>query len=787
LLSKISYPLEYKKTKGIYKAASYEFEYRTPHDISILSRQVYIPILRYMFYGHTRRYELEWEGRENCSHMDTRCRCTLIGTLLIDGEKDVCKIPRVLNGEVLTAKKQMIELMKYTVSKYVVYDGKVIPLTNPLDKGRALLKFGFEFYSTPTNRLIRPPFHATNMPRPKPVEVMPNLRRVIRQIDKRYFANMGLSHLLSGEHLKDASTKVRSLKASCLRMFSFEALFYSLFGGNKAVVNTMENLEPEKIVKLFSEFSNNTQSREGFTELRPLMARAVRRIENLLNCRKDYKSIDFIYDGAELLSFVTRGTSSAGIRPGVEYTVNGPDYRERYITGGKKSDQFVEYAVHFDEFIHRLVQNSCELKSFDKLEDFEIYCVMRMKDEFKYSYPPTAEECALLKMKCREFFIPNLSQQFLSKLLMSPRQILERGDVIRIGQKWNHGEAQRFSEYMHGSYPNMRWHTGDIAKIDKNIRDWLLTMYVKTGSFYFSHPDELSHKLHHALTILLSERINVKTVLHVGGQWTLIKGMMYSGGYETSHGDSWILLFAFCLYLEYTMAVNTERAYLIDKALLRGLIRIVVYGDDHVFCTPDELADILNEQTFGIFLKRFIGLEIRDAVSIPYFHTSISDSDMIIRPGVVFLKIYFIIKEFVEDEDFPVIYPFKPTHDTMIKLFCNKANLEITYPLQAIGQAYDTRGTNVTAYNLVKHFYDYYIRILDKSPRELFNMAMEASDNVALRNLVGRTGITLEEMAKGFPSRHMLLALHKKDKELGSNVIRTTDRKVLYALDDYDF
>jgi len=736
-----------------------------------------------MFYSHANRYLLEWEGKEDCKHNTTVCRCTLVATLNFEGHKDVCRIPRVYEGELLTAKKQMVEVMKYTAKRYVMHEGQVVPLTTPIEKGRALLKFGFEYYSTPSNRLIRPPFHATNMPRPKRVEVMPNLRRVIREIDQIFFERIRLP-LQNLEHLLDEGTQPRSLKATLLRRYSFEAMFYSTFGGHKAVVNTMEDLPPEKIVKLFSEFSNDTISREGFGELRPLMGKAMHRIQAFLGTKHFYRTVPFQYDGTELLNFVSRGGSAAGIRPGVEHTVNGPHYRKSYVTGGKKTDQFVHYAMKFDEFIHKLVGNACIVTSYDKYEDFEIYCVMRFKDEFKYAWPPTAEECAKLKQKCREFFIPNLLQQFLSKLMMTPRQLLERGDVIRIGQKWNHGEAQRFSEYMRGSFPNMHWHTGDVTKLDKNIRDWLLTMYVKTGSYYFSHPDDLSAKLEKALTIILSERINVKTVLHIGGQWTLTRGMMYSGGFETSHGDSWVLLFAFCLYLEYTMATHPNRSYLIERSLLKGLIRIVVYGDDHVFCTPDELVDILNEEAFGAFMTKYIGLEIRDAVSIPYFHSEVNYQDMIVKPGVVFLKIYFVMWELVEDEDFPVIYPFKPTHDSLIKLFCNKANLEITYPLQAIGQAYDTRGTNSTSYTLIRHFYDYYVRLLNRSPRELFEQAMEASDAVALRNLVGRTGITLEEMKKGFPSRRMLLDLHRIDRVKGSNKIENNDRDFLYGVEE---
>lgn len=731
------------------------------------------------------QYIQSWEGIDCIDHTTSRCRCTLVVAFKPFGDLQipVIRVPK-RNGSVLFSfQEQFAEVLKTLLTSYALSDGNLVPITGNFPMNEMLLKFGFEYYGTETNKLIRPPFEFRNNPRSRVVEAMPNLNQIVFDLDKYYLLRSGIT--LRKDDICDV-VGVKSLRRLCLEKLSLYHVMFSLYGGYPAVVNTQSNLTHEKIIKLFAEFGDDANGREGFTRVRNLMPKAMSMLEDFLDCSRHYDKVPFRYNASELIDYVTRATSAAGIRPGRSRVVGAlGDMRIREIVDGKKADQFMYYALSFDEFIHDLIDEQlCKIKDFDHTEKFKTYCVMRLKDEFRYVWPPSAEECQKLATKCREFFIPNLLQQFLSKMLMTPRQLLERGDVIRIGQKWNFGEAQRFAEYMHAGSTRMCWHTGDINKLDKHIRDWMLTLYIQFGRPYFSYDDDLTKNLMDALFLLLSERINVKIVNHIGSVWTVIKGMMYSGGYETSHGDSWCMLLGFCLYLSHVIASGHKLSSKVDQCLKAGLIRIAIYGDDHVWCAPRALVEVLNEREYGKFIFEFCGLEVRDAMTLFNFYSTTSLNGEIKEPGVVFLKRYFVLSKIVDDPNYPLVYPFKPTHDTMIKLFCNKANLEITYPLQAIGQAYDTLGTNPVSYEMCKRFYLYYCRILKMEPSEIVREAINNSDVTTIRRLLTRSGITLEDLEKGFPSRSLLLGLHKIDELKGSNKIEFTDRDSLFKYDE---
>ena len=227
-----------------------------------------------------------------------------------------------------------------------------------------------------------------------------------------------------------------------------------------------------------------------------------------------------------------------------------------------------------------------------------------------------------------------------------------------------------------------------MRKLDKNIRDYLLSFYIVSGRKFFKSEDAKTEGFLDRLFTLLAERINVKLTCHILAIWTLMKGVMYSGGFETSHGDSWCLGLVFCMFFIKTVFDNPHLSEDIISSICMGLIVLAIYGDNHLMTVPRRLMAWLNETSFAAFAKKYFGMVIRDIEQIDNFYSEVDSAGELSRKGVVFLKRYFVLMP--ARPGYPTVYPFKPTHETILKLVCNKENDPRVYPLQAIGQAYDT-------------------------------------------------------------------------------------------------
>lgn len=738
-------------------------------------------------------YRVAWEGE--CERHDLpSCRCTLVVTLPHVSDI-VIRVARVEHGRVLTLEEQYLRVIQQCVQYDVTksdtgeWQAKLITDMGLASKMSSMVVFQY-FGQREGNRLVRAPFMVRNTPQPFVPKWDPRLREAVNRMDEIYVAAYGRS--MPKRPLQD--TEFEGGPVSETRRWYNKHLFsrhvYGKHKGYSPIVHTMEDLSPSKLADLFAEFSQNeTESREHFDELKKLLPKALTLLEIMLDTRKYYNTIQFRYRPEMLKKFVTNMQSSAGIRPGKVYERTHEGVKVRFTPTGKKFHQFPAYAAEF----HKMLQ---EIYAAEDLYDMykgdsDYYCIVRLKNEFKVKWlpdiPDSELEETLAKMRdtCREFFIPNMKQQFLSKLLMTPKQLFERGNIIRIGQKWKYGEAERFARLFHAFSKDYVWFTGDVRKLDKNIRDWLLSIYIASGRPYFQKGDPETDKFLDKLFVMLAERINVKLTCHITGLWTLMKGVMYSGGFETSHGDSWILGLVFCFY--FASVIQTTGKTLapeILRALRLGLLIIALYGDDHLMAVPRALAGVINEKAFAAFAKKFFGMVIRDIEEFDCFFSEVDSAGELKRKGVVFLKRYFILAP--SRPGYPIVYPFKPTHETILKLVCNKENDPRTYPLQAIGQAYDTLGTNPVAYMMVKRFYEYWMGELDFD-QEGLTAYMNALDAQTKNRLWKKAGLNWKNSTFCFPTLEYLQSLHKIDKQQGSNVIPICVIENFYGVDPTGF
>jgi hypothetical protein len=737
--------------------------------------------------GGFKKYRVFWTS-DTCHHSEPSCRCTLTVHFpdVVECEIAPIVVPKLKDGKYLSYPEQLWEVIKYIISNYTLdANDRIRPLKDVQQCARDLLQAGFEFMSTQTNTLISAPFQRKNRPQPITYEVPPVVEEIFTKID-RYYLELKYGYIEDDYKWTTSPTTDRMKE---IKQMSLANCAFGEIDGYKCMVNTADNIDNEKIIKLFNEYSKNDGiSRYDFDKVAKWMPKALQLLNKHLCVEKYRGKYVWTYRKSMLRKMVTTPLASSGIRPGISSTVEDGGVKYCKTATGKKVDQFPYYAKQYHNFIRVLLEKGDNYRrDADAIIDY--YNHLSMKNEYKFVYPPTAEECKALVLKCREFFIPNMFMQFLSRHLMAARQYLERGNWIKIGHNWNRRGAEEIAIWLWAGVPGMLWNTGDFTKLDKSIRDWVLSAYIASGKQYYRTESLDEEQLLKDLFEILCEKINVKLVNHIGDMWTLMRAWMYSGGYETSHGDSWAVMLYFMLFMVSKIEEYPDRAEEITKALACGLIRAVIYGDDHIWCCPEGLTDILNEKEWAAFVYRYTGNEIRDCQTTKVFYTTYNAQGEVETRGVVFLKRYFIQKKIVDAPGFPTVYPFKPTHETLLRLVVPREH-ELIYPLAAIGQAYDTMGTNPVSYELLRQFYynmvTYLTRKYGKDEAVLIAEAIEMMDPTKLRRLQLKSGRTTAHLIAGFPSLETLLERHygRPYNGIPNNKIEVDDFLSFFDLED---
>jgi len=372
-----------------------------------------------------------------------------------------------------------------------------------------------------------------------------------------------------------------------------------------------------------------------------------------------------------------------------------------------------------------------------------------------------------MNLKSREFFIPSTEHCYLSKLLFSERMQWERNNVIRIGMKPDHGGMYELALFLNYKSDEIFWFDGDIEGLDKKIKDWQLYLYIATGTRYFNFKkmNQSQKKFIRDLVKKLMYHISTKVVLCAGTFWRIMKGLMYSGGTETSHGDSWVMLLAFCLYITHTMTVHYTLADVIMLMVKQRYLGIVVYGDDHIICCPKFLRSIINVNSFATFLAEYMDMILRDFkeydvfLSVPDYHTG-----GLRYAGPKFLKKFFI-KNTINTVDLAPVLPYVPLMEPMVKLFCDSEAYPEKYILKSISAAWHTYGTNYFHYELILHFYEYMMMGRVRTPYQMYLDAVNSVDGrLTINKMIRRCAMTAEQLFNHFPTMKELLGRHVYEK-----------------------
>jgi len=340
--------------------------------------------------------------------------------------------------------------------------------------------------------------------------------------------------------------------------------------------------------------------------------------------------------------------------------------------------------------------------------------------------------------------------------------LIERGELITIGCTPWYGGWYQLATVLNFDNPDLFWADGDITGLDKHITDWQLYLYLAAGSRYYAwnRMNRSQHRMLKRLYLLLLYHVTNKITLQPGNFWRLIRGVMYSGGKETSHGDSWIMALIFYLYCEHIKHTHPSSAFFVHQCMIIGMIAIIVYGDDHIWCAPKIIRHIFNVQSFARFLKEFLGMELRDYREYDHFLSVVDMNKCVItRYGPKFLKRYFIAS-FLPNT--AMVLPFKMHLESLVRM-CSVLDHE-GYPgliLKTIGQAWDTLGTNVLTYNACYIAYQYAISHCNQTPREIYKeWVNDPSKLKILKSMSKKANMKEAEFFESFPTLEMLRRRH---------------------------
>jgi hypothetical protein len=206
----------------------------------------------------------------------------------------------------------------------------------------------------------------------------------------------------------------------------------------------------------------------------------------------------------------------------------------------------------------------------------------------------------------------------------------------RIGQKWTQGGAHLLAKLLcvdhmdqyarvvlpnsdntvGGDLPSCEWKKvldgdqliadGDVSKLDMSIKALMLLCYMMMGSIWVAKEETHMYRMYRYLLESAAEALAGKHCSWFT-DFALIIGVMPSGSFETSHGNTWIMqVFFFLTFIFKTLSECTpeERAQFFHYNSLRRII-IVLFGDDFLYSYPKCLRGKFGIYEFEKFLKEF--------------------------------------------------------------------------------------------------------------------------------------------------------------------------------------
>jgi len=464
---------------------------------------------------------------------------------IVDETNNLIIVPQFCKKDFETEREMWAHVYSSIVSRYrVSLVRDEIRVNTVLDVEKMYAHWYREYYTPVSHIRLNAMSQHTNNLNLTDERLAPFVPELSKKIDEMIYAMVGMKVRKPIEQCA-----VKSLQDLCKVRTSIYTILNEkvMIGGEEYPLfyySTNSTKRNElKMVSLYREFSFDTCQRgDTYTRIRPYITPALRMLEHKLRTQDYYGRFRFHYSPRELVKMIKLRTSG-GIQNTQSFTMIIDGIKYRVVNSGNKV-YLLEAAARE---IHGIMIDLAE----DKEPTFMPFNVTKLKPELRYMFDKLLSKIPKALYRVREFFIPSLTLTLLSEMLHKNRMLIERGEMITIGCTPWFGGWYQLAVTLNFDNEDIFWVDGDITGLDKHITDWMLYIYLAAGARYYAwtRMNRSQRRLLKKLYLLLLYHVTNKITLQPGNFWRLIRGVMYSGGKETSHGDSWIM--ALCFFFFY--------------------------------------------------------------------------------------------------------------------------------------------------------------------------------------------------------------------------------------------
>lgn len=355
----------------------------------------------------------------------------------------------------------------------------------------------------------------------------------------------------------------------------------------------------------------------------------------------------------------------------------------------------------------------------------------------KIALKPEIRDPTVSRSKVRVFFIMSYLKLLVDKILY--RDIFPNfygKGMCGIGHVWAQGGAESIARDLDAYNESVGFFETDFQNLDQTLLPGMLTLLFSLPMIFFD-PSSKYYSSVSAFMTWSADDIACTLVKWLGPNCRLIIGVMFSGLYGTSWGDSiYVEVSITCLFFflvsEFKDAGRDDLAEMLNNSPRAGR----VYGDNTLLSLPKPVlqfatAQIDREGTvwpFGLiqfYFSAYWGLTLKLSETFVHvgpgaFWTEISTkrnmfgdavSTRITKRGPQYLKRFFIKNRTKSGIEYAM--PFRETRDYFVKsVITNKDVRDPRIWLSRwVGLLIDTAGTNTTAWSylcfLINGFLDH--------------------------------------------------------------------------------
>jgi hypothetical protein len=395
----------------------------------------------------------------------------------------------------------------------------------------------------------------------------------------------------------------------------------------------------------------------------------------------------FMPDYSKLKNLIEQYQTSPGESPFKNVTVYNIDTGETKVRVDPPTKRSIaeETCRFIMKFLEEVEQASLDGKMYNKVFPGESTCRESRKNEILNALEcMDYQELCDMHTKVRLFYIESSHFTIVSHVYLKGVFAFLKGFGFEIGASLNEGEFLDIWDYhecktdehlkIYDEYPELRereYGEGDIKRFDQSL---IYSLLFAVGIFFACFYRYSQNAMRTVMSDIIF-RLCTKFLYLVGlDAVKMVLGMMFSGKFETSHGNTAYQNIVFRMYKTYKLMKYKDhpKFYLLEISIKFVLVTNSFCGDDMFLGWPRILRELFNFCLMDY--KEFcanVGLYFKFCRNKPLYAIVKFEEDGIKKEiyreeGIVFLKNQ--MAKIFEGDKFVGIYPYRPFKDLVFRI-----------------------------------------------------------------------------------------------------------------------